>query len=60
VHQHDQRAVRHSVAIGLVGGLFDLISDWFLDADPPKKDQIETLIDDMTTYYIVVRRGLLK
>ncbi len=56
----EQRALRHSVAIGLVGGLFDLISDWLLDADPTKQDQIETLIDDMTTFYIVVRRGLLK
>lgn len=56
----DQRAVRHSVAIGLIGGLFDLISDWLLDADPTKPEQIETLIDDMTTYYIVVRRGLAK
>jgi AcrR family transcriptional regulator len=54
----DQRAVRHSVAIGLIGGLFDLISDWLLDADPTKPGQIEKLIDDMTTFYIVVRRGL--
>jgi AcrR family transcriptional regulator len=54
----DQRAMRHSVAIGLVGGLFDLISDWLLDADLTKPDQIEKLIDDMTAYYIVVRRGL--
>jgi hypothetical protein len=46
------------VAIRLVGGLFDLISDWFLDADPTEPDQKETLIDDMITYYIVVRRGL--
>ena len=29
----EQRAVRHSAAIGLVGGMFDLISDWLLDAD---------------------------
>ena len=54
----DQRAVRHGVAIGLVGGLFDLISDWLLDANLTNKDQIETLIDDLTTFYITVRRGL--
>lgn len=55
----DQRAVRHSVAIGLVGGLFDLISDWLVDANLRNQRQIETLIDDLTTFYITVRRGLV-
>ena len=49
---------RHAVAIGLVGGLFDLIADWLLDADLQSADQLESLIDDMTTFYIMVRRGL--
>jgi AcrR family transcriptional regulator len=53
----DER-MRHSVAIGLVGGLFDLISDWLLDADLKSETQLEALIDDMTTFYITVRRGL--
>ncbi len=53
----DQR-VRHSVAIGLVGGLFDLIADWLLDADLSAEDQVETLIEDLTCFYITVRRGL--
>ena len=53
----DQRA-RHSVAIGLVGGLFDLISDWLLDSDPTAPDQVDTLIEDLTAFYIIVRRGL--
>ncbi|TDU88398.1 TetR family transcriptional regulator [Kribbella voronezhensis] len=53
----DQR-MRHAVAIGLVGGLFDLISDWLLDANLKSPTQLEALIDDMTTFYIVVRRGL--
>jgi AcrR family transcriptional regulator len=53
----DERT-RHAVAIGLVGGLFDLISDWLLDADLRSDTQLETLIDDMTTFYITVRRGL--
>ncbi|MEV5965788.1 TetR/AcrR family transcriptional regulator [Kribbella sp. NPDC051952] len=55
----EQRAVRHSVAIGLVGGMFDLISDWLLDADLDDQNQVETLLDDITTFYITVRRGLL-
>ncbi|MEV6273265.1 hypothetical protein AB0L64_39280 [Kribbella sp. NPDC051936] len=54
----DQRAVRHAVAIGLIGGMFDLISDWLLDADLSAPRQIEALIDDLTTFYITVRRGL--
>jgi len=54
------RAVRHGVAIGLVGGMFDLISDWLLDADLTNQQQIEALIDDLTTFYITVRRGLSK
>jgi AcrR family transcriptional regulator len=54
----DQRAVRHSVAIGLVGGMFDLISDWLLDADLTNRHQVEALVDDLTTFYITVRRGL--
>ena len=52
------KRMRHAVAIGLVGGLFDQISDWLLDADLKSASQLETLIDDMTTFYIVVRRGL--
>lgn len=57
--QHEeQHAVRHSVAIGLVGGLFDLISDWLLDADLADQQQIEALTDDLTSFYITVRRGL--
>ncbi|WP_328334967.1 TetR/AcrR family transcriptional regulator [Kribbella sp. NBC_00382] len=53
----DLRA-RHAIAIGLVGGLFDLIADWLLDADPFVPDQVESLIEDLTSFYITVRRGL--
>ncbi|TDW69851.1 TetR/AcrR family transcriptional regulator [Kribbella pratensis] len=56
----EQRAVRHSVAIGLVGGMFDLISDWLLEANLSDQGQIEALVDDLTTFYITVRRGLLR
>ena len=56
----EQRAVRHSVAIGLVGGMFDLISDWLLEANLSDQSQIEALVDDLTTFYITVRRGLLR
>ncbi|MFD3400608.1 TetR/AcrR family transcriptional regulator [Kribbella sp. NPDC058693] len=56
----EQRAVRHSVAIGLVGGMFDLISDWLLEANLSDQGQIEALVDDLTTFYITVRRGLVR
>lgn len=56
----DQRTVRHSVAIGLVGGMFDLISDWLLEANLSDQGQIEALVDDLTTFYITVRRGLVR
>lgn len=52
----DQRS-RHAVAIGLVGGLFDLIADWLLDADVYVPDQVEALVEDMTSFYITLRRG---
>lgn len=54
----EQRTARHSVAIGLIGGMFDLVSDWLLDADLTAPRQVEALIDDLTTFYITVRRGL--
>jgi AcrR family transcriptional regulator len=54
----EQQAVRHSVAIGLIGGIFDLISDWLLDVDFNDQNQIQNLIDDITSFYITVRRGL--
>jgi AcrR family transcriptional regulator len=54
----EQQAVRHSVAIGLIGGIFDLISDWLLDVDFNDQNQVQNLIDDITTFYITVRRGL--
>jgi AcrR family transcriptional regulator len=55
----DQQAVRHRVAIGLIGGMFDLISDWLLDANLSDQRQVEDLVDDLTTFYITVRRGLV-
>ncbi|GAA0627892.1 TetR/AcrR family transcriptional regulator [Kribbella sandramycini] len=56
----EQRPLRHSVAIGLVGGMFDQISDWLLDADLTNPKQVDVLIDDLTTFYITVRRGLTR
>ena len=60
-HRYEEKtddADRHGVAIGVVGGLFDLVSDWLLDADPEDPGDVERLIDDLTRFYRVVRRGI--
>jgi AcrR family transcriptional regulator len=46
------------VAIGVIGGLFDLVADWMLDADPADPAQRESLIADLTAFYEAVRHGL--
>ncbi|MGW1056271.1 TetR/AcrR family transcriptional regulator [Streptomyces sp. NPDC002521] len=48
----------HRVAIGLVGGMFDLVADWLLDADPTDQDQVVTLVHDLQDFYEVVRTGV--
>lgn len=45
-------------AIGLVGGLFDLIADWLLDADPHDPAHVEALITNLTEFYRTVRSGV--
>jgi AcrR family transcriptional regulator len=49
----------HRIAVGLIGGLFDLISDWLVDADPRDQAAVDSLIGDLLAYYGVVRAGLL-
>jgi len=43
----------YRVAIGGIGGLFDLVADWLLDPAEP-----DSLIADLTVFYQAVRRGL--
>jgi AcrR family transcriptional regulator len=43
----------YRVAIGVIGGLFDLVADWLLDPAEP-----DSLIADLTVFYQAVRRGL--
>ncbi|WP_033323887.1 TetR/AcrR family transcriptional regulator [Actinomadura atramentaria] len=42
------------IAIGLVGGLFDLVADWLLADDPA----VDALVDDLGAFYAVVRAGV--
>lgn len=44
------------VAIGLIGGLFDIIADWLLDiGGEPSEDQIEELVLRLVAFYEAVR-----
>ncbi|WP_433329473.1 TetR/AcrR family transcriptional regulator [Spirillospora sp. CA-294931] len=45
----------HPIAIGLVGGLFDLVADWLVDGDPA---DVEGLIHSLDRFYGVVRAGV--
>jgi AcrR family transcriptional regulator len=48
----------HSVAIGAVGGLFDVVADWLHDADPADADAVDELIRRLTVFYRTLRAGL--
>lgn len=48
----------HGIAIAVVGGLFDLIILWVIDADPTDQAQVSALIDQGNRFYAAVRRGL--
>ncbi len=52
------RGDHHSIAVAVVGGLFDLITLWLIDGDPADEGQIAALIDSATRFYTAVRRGL--
>lgn len=45
------------VAIGAIGGLFDVVADWMVGDDDSPRD-IEVLIADLGAFYSVVRAGL--
>jgi AcrR family transcriptional regulator len=48
----------HRMAIGVIGGMFDLIADWLLDSDPANPDHLAALITDLTDFYQVFQAGL--
>ena len=49
----------HGIAIGLIGGLFDIVADWVLDvpAAGPSPDAVEELITRLSDFYGAVRNG---
>lgn len=49
----------HAIATALVGGMFDLITNWLVDEDSPPSDKTTaTLVRDLNEFYNVVRRGI--
>jgi AcrR family transcriptional regulator len=50
---------RHRMAVGLIGGMFDLIADWMLESDVDDASEVDALIHDLTDFAIVVRTGLV-
>jgi len=57
---HPTSAQEHAVAIGLIGGLFDIIADWVLDLEGEEStpEEIEELTTRLLTFYRTVRAGL--
>ena len=48
----------HALALATVGGLFETVSDWMHEADPPRERTFDDLIRDLTTFMSVVEAGI--
>ncbi|HET7689446.1 MAG TPA: TetR/AcrR family transcriptional regulator [Nocardioidaceae bacterium] len=48
----------HAIAIGLIGGMFDIISFWLIDGDPNDDESVAALSNHVNRFYRAVRRGL--
>lgn len=51
----------HRMAVGLIGGLFDLVVDWLVaseESSTGSEPDIDALVVDLETFYGLVRRGL--
>jgi AcrR family transcriptional regulator len=46
----------HALAVATVGGLFEAVTDWLHDTDPPRT--IDNLISNLTTFMSVVEAGI--
>jgi AcrR family transcriptional regulator len=51
---------RHTrgVAVGVVGGLFEIVADWVHDADVPDDTAVTILIRDLSSFYGATRAGM--
>ena len=48
----------HRIAIGTIGGMFDLVADWLHDSDPAEPAHVATLIADLTAFHRIVCAGI--
>ena len=46
------------VAVGVVGGLFEIVADWVHDADVADENAVATLIHDLISFYSATRAGM--
>ena len=53
-----QGRIIERTAIGVIGGLFDIIADWLIDHDPTVPAQVTALISDLNTFHHLVCAGL--
>jgi len=55
---HTDDGSAHDVAIGLIGGLFDILADWQIDADPGDPTAVHVLVAKLIRFYDTVQAGL--
>ncbi len=48
----------HALAVATVGGLFETVTDWLHEADPPRARTFDDLVSDLTTFMSVVEAGI--
>lgn len=53
----DDGVQRQATALGLVGGLFELVADWLHDADPARPEARAVLVERLTGFALLVAAG---
>jgi hypothetical protein len=48
----------HMLAVATVGGLFETVTDWLHETDPPRPRTFDDLISELTTFMLVVEAGI--
>jgi AcrR family transcriptional regulator len=48
----------HALAVATIGGLFETVTDWMHETDPPGARTFDDLIRDLTTFMSVVEAGI--
>jgi AcrR family transcriptional regulator len=48
----------HAIAIGLIGGMFDIVTFWLIDGRPDDEKSVAALRSHLDRFYRAVRRGV--